>query len=473
MPQIAILIDAENVLPQHAEQIFTYAESLGTIVRKEIFGASSAMTTWVEPVLKYALHPNLTIKASKGKNTSDISLVIGAMDLLAEHCADTIIIASSDSDFSLLSVRLRSAGLEVVGMGTDRANPLWRTACSSFVTLSLRQPARSAAPAKPVASQPPRAASPVQPQKNQAQPKPAVQPQPVQNASGSPSPAQVQDTPASQPAARPVPEEALAAAPKAEPTAAAPARPAQSADAPSSKTHSGRAAIIRSFILSQISASGGSVPSSALFASLNTLPEYRVDQQRSRRKPLNYLQRQFGDVIRIDEREDGTFITSVAVPEPAVTVQEAPSASPAPETQKQPDTADRNRDKAGKKASSKKQKAGKPAAEPAQKESVSWKDAVDAKAAEVHSEEPSAPVLPAAAEPETADPRELTLLMEAGLDRDDAVKLMNILNESSNLRQAYNRIRSAFGNKTGNLYYAKVKEIASREADRQLSEKSV
>ena len=98
---------------------------------------------------------------------------------------------------------------------------------------------------------------------------------------------------------------------------------------------------------------------------------------------------------------------------------------------------------------------------------------MDAKAAEVRADEPAAPGQPAAAESEPADPRELTLLMEAGLDRTDAEKLMNILNESSSLRQAYNRIRSAFGNKTGNLYYAKVKEIASREADRQLTEKSV
>ena len=38
----------------------------------------------MSPVLKYAIHPNLTIKATKGKNSSDIALVIGAMDLLLQ-----------------------------------------------------------------------------------------------------------------------------------------------------------------------------------------------------------------------------------------------------------------------------------------------------------------------------------------------------------------------------------------------------
>ena len=146
MPNVAILIDAENVLPIFADQIFTHASSLGTVTHKEIYGAAAALNAWVEPVLKYAMHPNLTIRPSKYKNTSDIALVIGAMDLLAgqkESGTDIMIIASSDSDFSALSVRLRTAGVEVVGMGTDKSNELWRAACSSFVT--LQQP--SARPA--------------------------------------------------------------------------------------------------------------------------------------------------------------------------------------------------------------------------------------------------------------------------------------------------------------------------------------
>ena len=156
---LAILIDAENVLAAQADMIFDHAAALGRIARKEIFGAASALGTWVGPVLKYAIHPNLTIKASKGKNSSDIALVIGAMDLLVEGGIDAVIIASSDSDFSALSVRLRNAGIEVIGMGMEKSNELWRTACSRFIVLgsSKAASARQAAPAKKSA---PRQAAP-------------------------------------------------------------------------------------------------------------------------------------------------------------------------------------------------------------------------------------------------------------------------------------------------------------------------
>ena len=218
MPNLAVLIDAENVLPIHADQIFTHASSLGTIHVKEIYGAAAALTSWVEPVLKYALHANLTIKASKGKNTSDIALVIGAMDLLVAGNIDTVVIVSSDSDFSALSVRLRSAGIEVVGMGTEKANPLWRTACSSFVVLQA----------------------------------PSFRPAPVQQ------PAR------SQPAAKAAPKPA---APKQEQPANPPKK--KNDAKPVAPTHAGRMSIITAFIREQLEANDGRMAVSALLPALD------------------------------------------------------------------------------------------------------------------------------------------------------------------------------------------------------------
>ena len=120
------------MLPASASLIFNHAASLGAVTHKEIYGAATALPAWVAPVLKYAIHPNLTIKAAKGKNSSDIALVIGAMDLLITSSVDAVIIASSDSDFSALSIRLRNAGIEVIGMGTEKSNELWRMACSTL-----------------------------------------------------------------------------------------------------------------------------------------------------------------------------------------------------------------------------------------------------------------------------------------------------------------------------------------------------
>ena len=258
--KIAILIDAENVQPMFAEQIFAHAAKLGDIVFKELYGAAQALNSWVEPALKYAIHPNLTIRPSKYKNSSDIALVIGAMDIIGK--CDTVIIASSDSDFSSLSVRLRSGGMEVIGMGTEKANPLWKTACTAFVTLAANKPQP-----KP---QPQQTAKPVQPKP----PQPAPAPKPQETA------------------------EKPAEAPKSQPKAEA--------------THAGRAQVIRAFIKEQLAAANGKIASSQLFAALNTLSDYRVDQQRSHRKPIDYIRRQYGDSFKFEESEEGTFLVEAA-----------------------------------------------------------------------------------------------------------------------------------------------------------------
>ena len=268
---IAILIDAENVLPGHADLIFAHAQKLGDIVSKEIFGAATALSTWVAPVLKYAIHPNLTIKAAKGKNSSDIALVIGAMDLLVKGNIDCAIIASSDSDFSALSVRLRNAGIEVVGMGTDKSNDLWRTACSSFVVLQNQKPSQAAR----------------------------------------------QEAPSSQ-----------SDAPKQNNQKQSSKKPARAANG----THEERVAVIRKLISRLLESHGGRVQTSTLFPSLNQLPEYRVDRQGSGKKPLNYLTSTYGDAFRFEDAADGqnwVFLPGVAPVEP---MEQPAEPSPAPET---------------------------------------------------------------------------------------------------------------------------------------------
>lgn len=261
---IAILIDAENVLPNHADLIFAHAQKLGTVACKEIFGASSALSSWVAPVLKYAIHPNLTIKAAKGKNSSDIALVIGAMDLLVRGGIDCAIIASSDSDFSALSVRLRNAGIEVVGMGTEKSNELWRTACSSFVVLQNQKSAQAA--------------------RQESTPQ----------------------TEAKQNGQR-------------QATAKKTARQAAS-------THQERIAVIEKLISKRLESHGGRVQTTTLFPALNQLPEYRVDRQGSGKKPLNYLTSTYGDIFHFEDAADGQNWVSLPGIEPLPVAE--PSSAP-------------------------------------------------------------------------------------------------------------------------------------------------
>ncbi|MBR3107672.1 MAG: NYN domain-containing protein [Clostridia bacterium] len=375
MPNLAILIDAENVLPIHADQIFTHASSLGTITVKEIYGAAAALTAWVEPVLKYALHANLTIKASKGKNTSDIALVIGAMDLLVAGNIDTVVIVSSDSDFSALSVRLRSAGIEIVGMGTEKANPLWRTACSSFIVLQA----------------------------------PVFRPAPVQ-----------QQPTRSQPAAK-------AAVQKQEAPAAANPSKKKTVTKPVAPTHTGRMSIITAFIKEQLEANNGRMAVSVLLPALNGLPEYRVDQQRSKRNAHNYLMRLYGDTFAFEEGEGGSFISlKPNAPAPSETPAE-PEETPA-EADELPEIGETEQEPAEPLPEQKEEPAG---AEP-EEQPDEQAQAIEAFAGK---------------------------LVDAGIPEDAARQIIQILNENNNLRTVYNKMRVVFGGDIGRKYYQIVKEV--------------
>lgn len=70
---------------------------------------------------------------TKGKNASDIGLVIDAMDILHTGRFDGFVIVSSDSDFTALANRIREQGLEVIGIGEDKTPESLRNVCNRFV----------------------------------------------------------------------------------------------------------------------------------------------------------------------------------------------------------------------------------------------------------------------------------------------------------------------------------------------------
>ena len=407
---IAILIDAENVLPGHADLIFDYAKSMGTVIYKEIFGAAAALSAWVAPVLKYAMHANLTIKAAKGKNSSDIALVIGAMDLLVAGGIDAVIIASSDSDFSALSVRLRNAGIEVIGMGTEKANELWRTACSSFVVLQA---------AKPAAKTPSRSAA----RAAQAHAQPARQ------------------EPAEAPA--PQPEK-----PKA---------PAKKAARSAAPTHEARVEVISQLIAKRL-AGHDRVLVSTLFPALNKLPEYQTDRQGSGKKPLNYLTSTFGEVFHFEDAPDGNSWVSL-------TGEGAPAEAPAAEAEAPEAVADEVDEvvealPAEAEPVEAVEAAEAPAAEEepeAEPEAVPEEEPGDAP----EEESPEGVELVQAEPEETEVPAGMVeLLVNGGMAEDIAQGVAEVFAGSTSLRSAYNKLRSIYGGTAGREYYQQAKEIA-------------
>lgn len=149
--KIAVLIDAENISGKYVNVILSEANKLGNVIYKRIYGdwTSSQMGAWKNVILDNAIQPIQQYKNVSGKNSSDSSLIIDAMDLLYQGKADGFCIVSSDSDFTRLASRLREAEKYVLGMGEKKTPRSFISACNrfSYLDLLLEAAAEHAAPA--------------------------------------------------------------------------------------------------------------------------------------------------------------------------------------------------------------------------------------------------------------------------------------------------------------------------------------
>ncbi len=137
LERIAVLIDADNTQLSKLEAVFNELSASGRIVVKKAYG------NWKKPTLKYweSELKRLAIRAEQqfdyvsGKNTTDIAMVIDAMDLMHENLYDAFALVSSDSDFTPLAIRLRESGALIIGAGESKTPEAFRNACDDFILL--------------------------------------------------------------------------------------------------------------------------------------------------------------------------------------------------------------------------------------------------------------------------------------------------------------------------------------------------
>ncbi|QPZ91886.1 NYN domain-containing protein [Thioclava electrotropha] len=134
-PRLCVLIDADNVPAGYAEAIFEEIASLGEASVRRIYGDWSAqrLAGWAKRVAELGLVADQQFANTKGKNASDIGLVIAAMDFLHSDLFDGFVLVSSDSDFTRLAARIREQGLDVYGIGEQKTPEAFRKACKRFI----------------------------------------------------------------------------------------------------------------------------------------------------------------------------------------------------------------------------------------------------------------------------------------------------------------------------------------------------
>lgn len=144
--KLAVLIDADNAQAAVIEELLAEIATFGEATVKRIYGDFTASTSssWKKVLQQYAIKPVQQFAYSTGKNATDSTLIIDAMDLLYTRKFDGFCLITSDSDFTGLAMRLREEGLMVFGFGEKKTPDAFRNACHKFIfTEVLRTQASS------------------------------------------------------------------------------------------------------------------------------------------------------------------------------------------------------------------------------------------------------------------------------------------------------------------------------------------
>ena len=150
-PRLAVLIDADNASAKIADGLFEEIAKIGEASVRRIYGdfSSGRSKGWADQLSKHAIIPHQQFAYTTGKNASDITLVIDAMDLLHSGRFAGFCLVSSDSDFTRLAARIREQGVDVFGFGEQKTPESFRQACRRFIYTENLLPGASAGEDEP------------------------------------------------------------------------------------------------------------------------------------------------------------------------------------------------------------------------------------------------------------------------------------------------------------------------------------
>lgn len=144
--RLAVLIDSDNVPYDSISKTLNELEKYGEITLKRAYGDFTIQNSkqgWKKFCTENAINMIQTPQYRKGKNTTDITLTIQAMLMLASNLYDGFCIVSSDSDFTPLAMVLREYNKKVYIAGNSQTPEALRKACNKFIPLEDSKDNRS------------------------------------------------------------------------------------------------------------------------------------------------------------------------------------------------------------------------------------------------------------------------------------------------------------------------------------------
>ena len=147
---IALLIDADNAPAAKIDFIISELASHGIVNIRKAYGnwKKAGLAGWEKVLHEYAIQPVQHFDIVKGKNATDMALLIEAMDILYTKDVQTFCLVSSDSDFTPLCLRLRAEGKRVIGFGSKKTPSPFINSCSHFLYVDEKSKATKTATQK-------------------------------------------------------------------------------------------------------------------------------------------------------------------------------------------------------------------------------------------------------------------------------------------------------------------------------------
>lgn len=135
--KIALFIDADNAPANKFDMVLSEVAKYGVVTIRKAYGnwKSANLKPWEDLLHEYAIQPIQQYDLTKGKNASDIALVIDAMDVMYTKDIDVMCFVSSDCDFTPMVTRALAEGKVVLGFGERKTPAPFVNACSKFLFL--------------------------------------------------------------------------------------------------------------------------------------------------------------------------------------------------------------------------------------------------------------------------------------------------------------------------------------------------
>lgn len=132
--KIAILVDGDNAQAKLLKPILEEVSKYGKVTVRRIYGdwTMPQMNSWKEMLNDLSFTPIQKFSYTTGKNSTDSSLIIDAMDILHDSIVDGFCIVSSDSDYTGLAKRIREEGIFVMGIGEKKTPNAFVQSCEIF-----------------------------------------------------------------------------------------------------------------------------------------------------------------------------------------------------------------------------------------------------------------------------------------------------------------------------------------------------